>query len=156
MLINKLVDIWCYIKTAISLTNFTITNIDQTTGIISYVCNNKIYKTMSWPIGRKAGVALPIKEARFVPADGTPAFDVTDLVKTWAGPRSDFYGQEPDVAAMFNRREIKWGLPKITWRLRPGIRFVFEWLTDAYYVKAPNGELRVTNIGGHESIFAAK
>ena len=156
MFINKLVDIWCYIKTMINLNNFTITNVDHSTGIITYVCNNKIFKTTSWPIGRKAGVALPIKEACFVPADGTPVFDVTDLVKTWAGPRSDFYGQEPDVDAMFHRREYKWGLPRVTWRLRPGIRLVFEWLTDAYYLKSPKGNLHIINIAGQESIFAAK
>jgi hypothetical protein len=131
-MLQKLFDIWYYIRSALRLKNFTILNIDER-GLINYVCNNRVYKTASWPIARKAGgVSYPIRSATYM------GRDVTAIVKQWAGPRSDFYGKEPDVRAMFKQQGRIARLFRIPEQYPLG------------------GELRITNILGQESIFAAK
>lgn len=86
-----------------------IRTIDCRTGIINYMFNGKKYKTMSWPVDlRPVGGLLnfPIASARFVPTDG-PEFDVTALMKKWAGPLNDFGGHDPHVVVMQGRRRLE-------------------------------------------------
>jgi hypothetical protein len=129
---QTLFDIWYYIRSALRLADFTILNVDSTNGTISYTCNNRTYKTTQWPITRRTGISLPIEKATLVPADGSPEIDVTDQARKWAGPRSDFYGTYPRVHI--------WGwLPRVR----------LEW-------PEVKGDLKVKNIIGQESIFAAK
>jgi hypothetical protein len=150
---ERLFDIWYYVRTALRLKDFTIVNVDEQTGTIDYTCNNRVYKVVQkWPIGRKPGVSFPIKSATLQPTDGSEPRDVTDLVKQWAGPRNDFYGLAPDIGFWFHYRRRRSWWPRVVLRHeRPGYRLVVEWLTEPLL-----GDLKIVNIVGQESIFAAK
>lgn len=118
------------------------------TPVFQYFYNGKVFtyvgEKLPGVLGR--GFFLPIKSAVW---NGK---DVTEYVKTFAGPRQDFYNKIPNLPAMFNNVvESKW-VPKFRVVRENGIRFELTFLEEKVVVAEP-GKLEVTNLMGQTKTY---
>jgi len=121
------------------------------TQVIDYVYNGKIYKFVgsTLPCSIRKGFFLPIKKAFW------NGVDVTERIRLFAGPRHDFYGSIPDLAAIFhNVTSVVW-LPKISYEISNGLSLKISWEREVI-VEPIDGTLEVTNVLDQTSVFGAK
>jgi hypothetical protein len=118
------------------------------TKVIYYNYNGKVYIYVGdvLPTQTTRGFCAPIAQAVW---NGK---DVTKLVKTYAGPRHDFYGQDPPLECMFYRvSEIQW-VPSIK-MIPVGVYLEFRRVVTTVPTE---GILTITNVLGQTSVFGAK
>ena len=118
------------------------------TSIYKFFYNGKVFTyvgdKLPGSLGR--GFCIPIKSAKWNGAD------VTEYVKTFAGPRQDFYNKMPDLSAMFYQVvESKW-IPKLRVVRGNGIRLELTFLEDKK-IEPLEGKLEVTNLMGQTKIY---
>ena len=75
---------------------------------LDYYFNNKLYKYVTtnpdyvWPpVSKGMTCTLPVKEVHILDEDDKPIEDVTELYKTYAGPKSDFHGEDFPMGEIF-------------------------------------------------------
>jgi hypothetical protein len=130
--------------------NWTVLSVEKYNDyeIIDYFYGGKTYKYIGskLPTDIRKGFFLPIKSAKW---NGT---DVTEYVKSFAGPRQDFYGTDPRLDVMFyNIKRCEW-TPKYSIKL---FSFTITWYKKTI-VEPIQGVLEITNVIHQTVVFGAK
>ena len=83
-------------------------NVSNCVVCVKYYYNNRVYKFLntgieySWPPRDSSnGIFLPITRAVLMNNEGEPVRDVSDKIRRYAGPRSNFYGETVPIQMMF-------------------------------------------------------
>jgi hypothetical protein len=124
---------------------------DTKTRVINYFYNGKLHKFVgeTLPNSIPRGFFAPIKAALW------NGVDVTDRVKSFAGPRHDFYGAVPDLAMIFHKvSRVVW-IPKIEYNFTNGFLLKISWEKETV-IEPAEGVLEVQNILNQTSVFGAK
>tara|TARA_B110000305_G_scaffold195839_1_gene220615 strand:- start:3617 stop:4234 length:618 start_codon:yes stop_codon:yes gene_type:complete len=90
---------------------------------IRYWYGNKQYKFITtnvdtdWPVPLKEGISfsIPLTSAMLLDYTNKPVRDITSKIKKYAGPRSDFHGEDVPICDMlrYNISVLKEEFPKI-------------------------------------------
>lgn len=135
---------------AFRMKNWTILSVERFNDyeVTDYFYGGKTYKYVGRDVPKeiRRGFFLPIKSAKW---NGT---DVTEYVKSFAGPRQDFYGTDPPLDKMFyNIKRCQW-IPKYKFKL---FSFTVTWYRKTIVVPVP-GTLEITNVLHQTVVFGAK
>jgi len=130
--------------------NWTVLSVEKFNDyeITDYFYGGKTYKYIGTDLPKdiRKGFFLPIKSAKW---NGT---DVTEYVKSFAGPRQDFYGKEPDLDKMF------FSIKRCVWK--PSYKIGLFSLSVTWYkktlVEPVIGTLHITNVINQTVVFGAK
>ena len=90
---------------------------------VKYWYKNKVYKYMTynvdyeWPPKKTKRMSfhIPLVNAQLVDSRGEPVRDILEKIRRYAGPYSDFYGENVKISHMFyfDRNVLKHVFPKI-------------------------------------------
>jgi hypothetical protein len=130
--------------------NWTILNTERYNDsiITDYFYGGKTYKYIGedLPKNIQRGFFLSIKTAKW------NGVNVTDYVKSFAGPRHDFYGKNPPLDMMFyNIKRCEW-IPKYSLSL---FSFTITW-HKKNVIEPVKGILEITNVINQTFVFGAK
>ena len=130
--------------------NWTILSIEKYNdyNITDYFYGGKTYKYIGkeLPCTIRKGFFLPIKSAHW------NELDVTDYVRSFAGPRQDFYGKDPELDKMF------YTVKRCVWKPKYKIGILslkVTWYKETI-VEPVIGTLKITNIMNQVVVFGAK
>jgi hypothetical protein len=121
------------------------------TKVVNYFYNGRIHKFIGETVPNTIprGFFAPIKSALW---NGQ---DVTDRVKSFAGPRQDFYGTVPNLTMIFHKVcRVVW-IPKFEYDVSNGLSLRISWEKETV-IEPVEGTLEVQNVLNQTSVFGAK